>query len=48
MLSMGGGTRYTRRCKGCWHTIDVPLPKIRKKLVYVGQFAVSNMMVVRA
>jgi hypothetical protein len=44
ILSMGGGTRYTRRCKDCWHTADVPLPTIRKKIVYADQFAISNMM----
>jgi hypothetical protein len=44
ILSVGGGTRYTRRCKDCWHTVDVALPKIRKKIVYVDQFAISNMM----
>ncbi len=38
------GQRYTRRCKDCWHTVDVALPAIRKKVVYVDQFAISNMM----
>lgn len=44
VLSMGGGTRFTRRCKACWHTADSPLPPIRKRVVYVDQFAISNMM----
>lgn len=36
--------RCVRRCRACWHTATVYLPKIRKKIVYVDQFAFSNIM----
>ena len=35
---------YVRRCKNCWHTSDFPLPRLNKKVIYIDQFAVSNMM----
>lgn len=38
------GTYYTRRCRNCWHTSDFLLPDIRKKIVYIDQFAFSNIM----
>jgi hypothetical protein len=38
------GTYYTRRCRNCWHKADFPLPDIRKKIVYIDQFAFSNIM----
>lgn len=34
--------RYERRCRACWHTATVYLPKIRKKIVYIDQFVFSN------
>ena len=37
-------TRCVRRCRACWHTATVYLPEIRKKIVYVDQFAFSNIM----
>jgi hypothetical protein len=37
-------TRCDRRCRACWHTATVNLPKIKKKIVYVDQFAFSNIM----
>src|SRR6266576_2165974 len=36
--------RCVRRCRACWHTATVYLPEIRKRIVYVDQFAVSNIM----
>ena len=36
--------RCTRRCRNCWHKADYNLPDIRKKIVYIDQFAVSNIM----
>lgn len=38
------GTHYTRRCRNCWHKADFPLPEIRKKIIYIDQFAFSNIM----
>lgn len=38
------GTHYTRRCRNCWHKADFPLPDIKKRIVYIDQFAVSNIM----
>jgi hypothetical protein len=37
-------TRCVRRCRACWHTATVYLPEIRKRIVYVDQFAFSNIM----
>ena len=37
-------TRCERRCRACWHTATVYLTEIKKKIVYVGQFAFSNIM----
>ena len=39
-----GGNRYTRRCKECWHTDSYSLPKLTKKIIYLDQFAISEMM----
>lgn len=39
-----GDTRCERRCRACWHTATVYLPEIKKKIVYVDQFAFSNMV----
>lgn len=36
--------RCQRRCRECWHTSHVPLPKLTKKIVYVDQFAYSNIL----
>lgn len=38
------GSYYTRRCRNCWNKADFPLPEIRKKIVYIDQFAFSNIM----
>lgn len=39
-----GPDSFTRRCKACWHTVRMPLPEIRKKVVYIDQSAFSNIM----
>ena len=37
-------TRCHRRCRACWYTATVYLPEIKKKIVYVDQFAFSNIV----
>lgn len=41
------GRHYVRRCRQreCWHTAHFPLPSLKKTVIYVDQFAISNMMV---
>ena len=39
-----GGQMYKRRCRECWYTDDRPLWPLDKKVIYVDQFAISNMM----
>ena len=41
------GRHYVRRCREreCWHTAHFPLPPLKKTVIYVDQFAISNMMV---
>ncbi|MCI0561771.1 MAG: hypothetical protein MN733_25065 [Nitrososphaera sp.] len=38
--------RFHRRCKlkNCWNTETFELPQIRKQVLYLDQFAISNMM----
>src|ERR1051326_5596568 len=36
--------RYLRRCKVCLETEFYDLPALRKPIVYLDQFAISNMM----
>ena len=38
------GRHYVRRCYRCGHTESFPLPPLKKKIIYLDQFAVSNMM----
>lgn len=38
------GTSYSRRCRKCRHTQHHNLPEIKKRIVYLDQFVVSNMM----
>ena len=35
---------YTRRCRDCWHTHTRSLPKLSKKIIYLDQFVISNVM----
>jgi hypothetical protein len=45
ILMISGG-HYIRRCRDrkCWHTLRTALPEIRKTVIYIDQFAISNMM----
>jgi hypothetical protein len=43
ILSIDGNT-YSRRCRNCWLTERFSLPQINKKIIYLDQFAVSDMM----
>ena len=39
------GTSYSRRCHECWHMVNrLPLPKLRKRIIYLDQYVVSNLM----
>lgn len=36
---------YSRRCKMCLHLVDrCPLPELRKKIIYLDQYVISNLM----
>jgi transcription elongation factor Elf1 len=35
---------YTRRCKSCWYTASFKLPVLKKKVIYLDQMAISNIM----
>lgn len=35
---------FTRRCRECWHTQDFALPSLEKKVIYLDQLAISEMM----
>jgi len=35
---------YIRRCKKCWYDQSFPLPLLNKKIIYLDQFAISEMM----
>ena len=37
-------TTCTRRCRSCWVTLSEPLPALRKVVIYLDQFVVSNVM----
>jgi len=37
-------TRCERRCRSCWYRGTVRLPEIKKKIIYIDQFAFSNIM----
>jgi hypothetical protein len=36
--------QYMRRCRDCWHKQYFSLPKLQKKIIYLDQFVVSNLM----
>lgn len=39
------GNSYSRRCRDCWHMVNrLPLPKLNKKIIYLDQYVVSNLM----
>ena len=35
---------YIRRCTSCWFDQRLPLPPLDKKVIYLDQFVISNMM----
>lgn len=35
---------FSRRCFNCQHTDSIPLPELNKQVIYIDQFAISNMM----
>lgn len=39
-----GRQSYERKCRACGQTAEFGLPPVRKKLVYLDQFAVSNIL----
>lgn len=41
---MIGDHQYSRRCINCWFDQRFPLPKLNKKIIYLDQFVISNMM----
>jgi len=43
-VSIISGSRLMRRCRDCWHKQDYQLPKLRKKIIYLDQFVISNLM----
>lgn len=36
--------RFTRRCRDCWHTQTYSLPALKKRVIYLDQLALSEMM----
>jgi len=43
-VSIISGSRLMRRCRDCWHQQDYRLPELRKKIIYLDQFVISNLM----
>jgi len=43
-MSIEGARAYTRECYRCGHQQDFALPEIKKKIVYLDQFVVSNLI----
>jgi hypothetical protein len=42
------GCAYRRRCRECRHSEEYRLPPIKKKIIYLDQFVVSNIMKLRS
>lgn len=38
------GNSYTRRCRECWVSKSYKLPELKKKIIYLDQFVISEMM----
>ena len=38
-----GAQSYSRRCRKCWQKGDFPLWPLSRKVIYIDQFAISNM-----
>jgi hypothetical protein len=43
-VALISGSHLMRRCRDCWHKRDYRLPKLRKKIIYLDQFVISNLM----
>ncbi len=43
-MSIEGSSSYTRECVECEHTESYALPKIKKKILYLDQFVISNLI----
>lgn len=43
-LLMVNPQSYTKRCRECWHSENYKLPPLNKKIIYLDQFVISNMM----
>jgi len=44
VLTISKGS-YSRRCRDCLHMVRrIPLPPVRKKIIYLDQYVVSNLM----
>jgi hypothetical protein len=41
---MISGDAYFRRCAACFHSVRFALPALRKKVIYLDQFAISNLV----
>lgn len=37
-------TCFTKRCRECWYSQTYKLPPLNKKIIYLDQFVISNMM----
>ena len=35
---------YMRRCRDCWHKQDYRLPRLKKKIIYLDQFVISDLV----
>ncbi|QQR79087.1 MAG: hypothetical protein IPJ68_02320 [Candidatus Moraniibacteriota bacterium] len=44
LIMTGGNDNYTRRCTKCWYSQRFDLPVLEKHIIYLDQFAISNMM----
>ncbi len=38
------GSSLMRRCRDCWHKQEYRLPELRKTIIYLDQFVISNLM----
>jgi hypothetical protein len=38
------GHHYMRRCIHCWFDQRLPLPAVKKRVIYLDQFVISNIM----
>jgi hypothetical protein len=43
-IPISESTAYSRECIKCWHKEHFELPRIKKKIVYLDQFLISNLV----